>query len=54
MVTSGNLNRNDGIEDLPNFSDPEDFLDDIKDDGKRMKKKYSYSFSVLVLLNVFN
>jgi hypothetical protein len=33
MVTSSNYPKNDSTEDLPNFSDEEDFVDDVTDQG---------------------
>lgn len=34
MVTTTNLSKNDSVEDLPSFSDPEDFDDDVSNEGR--------------------
>lgn len=33
MVTTGNSTKNDNVDDLGSFSDPEDFVDKVSDEG---------------------
>ena len=50
MVTNNshkNGNNDNNNEDLPDFSDPEDYVDDIPNEGKNVFKDYNF----MVILN---